>query len=65
MTDNNTLMKLEYLLATLEGEASLCRRMEADLKGISGVRRAGMAYAYDEAAKALIGLIDDLKGDAQ
>jgi len=65
MTDNNTLMKLEYLLATLEGEARYSEKHAAGLSGTAAIRRQGMAYAYDEAAKALIDLIDGLKGDAQ
>jgi hypothetical protein len=61
MTDTNTLMKLEYLLATLEGEARHFNHAW-ELSGTAAIRRQGMALAYDEAAKALIDLIDDLKG---
>lgn len=80
MTDNNTLMKLEYLLATLEGEARFSRKkgekyvetgigtaakLTKSQRGDFAVFRSGMAYAYDEAAKALIDLINDLKGETQ
>ena len=65
MTDTKTLMKLEYLLATLEGEARFSDKIAETGSGTSAIRRLGMAYAYDEAAKALIDLIDDLKGETQ
>ena len=65
MTDTKTLMKLEYLVATLEGEARFSEKHAKDISGTAAIRRQGMAYAYDEAAKALIDLIDDLKGEAE
>ena len=65
MTDTKTLMKLECLLDTIEGEARRCEDLAMDLSGTSAISRQGMPYAYDKAARALIDLIDDLKGETQ
>jgi len=65
MTDNNTLMKLERLLGSLEDEARFSESHAETGSGIFAIRRNGMAYAYDDAAKALIDLINDLKGETQ
>jgi len=65
MTNTKILLKLEYLLDTLEGEARSSEKRAWDLSGTAAIRRQGMAVAYDEAAKAVIDLIDDIKGEQQ
>jgi hypothetical protein len=65
MTNITILLKLEHLLDTLEGEARHCRGKEASLRGVPRVLRKGMAVAYDEAAQAVIKLIDDITREQQ
>ena len=65
MNTATILLKLERLLDTLEGEARFSEKQAETGVGIPALRRLGMAYAYDEAARAVIDLIDGIKGEQQ
>jgi hypothetical protein len=65
MNTATILLKLERLLDTLEGAAHFCEETAEQHFGHIASRRSGMAYAYNDAAKDLIHLIDDIKGEQQ
>ena len=65
MTNTKILLKLEQLLDTLEGEARFCEERAEGSGQTFAIRRLGMAYAYDVAAKAVLDLIDDIEGEQQ
>jgi hypothetical protein len=62
-TPAKTLLKLEYLRATIEGEARFSEKRAERLTGIASIRRQGMAVAFDEAERALRALIDELESE--
>jgi len=62
-TPAKTLLKLEYLRATIEGEARYSEKHAETLTGIAAIRREGMAVAFDKAERALQALIDELKSE--
>ena len=62
-TPAKTLLKLEYLRATIEGEARFSEKHAKTLSGTAAMRREGMAVAFDEAERALRALIDELESE--
>lgn len=62
-TPAKTLLKLEYLRATIEGEARFSEKRAKRLSGTAAVRREGMAAAFDEAERVLRALIDELESE--